>query len=410
MKKNIFSIFAGVVCTVIFDLLIAQVTRSMLTIPVSVFLGGLVAGWIAKTNSWFFGLLVGFSNVLVTLAWFVWLSPREVLALNGYSVSDVIARPIILSIIFGFGGGLVSGIIKNRLDVHQRKLENILLNQIKLKNFKDFLLLFIKLSITTYVLVELFTYLRNLTGTETDVLFVLYIFKGLLFISILFLAYQFLRRLPKKANLIIGIMFVVFFWINGSIFLFFFIDGPYWGRVVDADTGKPIAGAAVAGKWSFECYVFVIGMSEYADARETVTDDNGRFLIPMARQLWFWPFSRIKLDELVVYKSGYDSHPPYVQHGWTDDDREKWRVKLRHLDKYDYSLEWKYKYEFRVKPKMFKSTIIKLNKAPSIKDQRTAVRGIDLSGVSESYKIKNLLNVRRGEIERIYKKEKLSKN
>ena len=70
-----------------------------------------------------------------------------------------------------------------------------------------------------------------------------------------------------------------------------FVDGLYWGKVIDADTGKPIAGASVARFWRFKWNV--MGFSSYGDVRETVTDENGCFFLPVARAIKLWPGGRI---------------------------------------------------------------------------------------------------------------------
>jgi len=56
-------------------------------------------------------------------------------------------------------------------------------------------------------------------------------------------------------------------------------DGPYKGRVVDAETGKPIEGVVVLGVWYKEIATAAGGVGSYYDAKETVTDKNGDFEI-----------------------------------------------------------------------------------------------------------------------------------
>jgi uncharacterized membrane protein YeaQ/YmgE (transglycosylase-associated protein family) len=125
MKKIIVAVFVGSICMVIVDLVFARLTSSMLAIPVSVFVGACVAGWITEKHSWFFGLMVGLVNVLIALVLFQLLSPEEILHESGYSASDVLARPIIFSIIFGFIGGLTGGFLKNKLRPHQTKMADV---------------------------------------------------------------------------------------------------------------------------------------------------------------------------------------------------------------------------------------------------------------------------------------------
>jgi hypothetical protein len=51
-------------------------------------------------------------------------------------------------------------------------------------------------------------------------------------------------------------------------------DGPYKGKVIDLETGKPIEGAVVAGVWVLE-----FNFTPFCDAKETVTDKNGEFTL-----------------------------------------------------------------------------------------------------------------------------------
>ena len=79
--------------------------------------------------------------------------------------------------------------------------------------------------------------------------------------------------------------------------------GPFDGRVVDADSGKPIAGATVFASWGFE-----IGRGLTAPAggwtETTETNSDGRYLI---RHLRAVPGSRVRVMRfsLIIYKSGY---------------------------------------------------------------------------------------------------------
>jgi hypothetical protein len=214
------------------------------------------------------------------------------------------------------------------------KFYDFMTKQIRVKSIKDVLVLLFKLAIIIVIadrayeairyLISLFLE-KNYYGPELVAKFL----KLAIVIPIFYYLYKWARHLQKKGTLnrtiIILIMISVFtFSINGSILGIFYWNGPYWGRVVDADTGEPIAGAVVAGMWDFEYYIFVHGGSTYADTRETVTDEKGRFFLQTARTIWLWPFSRIVLSKLNVFKSGYDSHPPSMQFAWTDEENKKW--------------------------------------------------------------------------------------
>jgi len=82
------------------------------------------------------------------------------------------------------------------------------------------------------------------------------------------------------------------------------IDGPYKGRVVDAETERPIAGAVVHGTWY---KVALGGASTYYDSYEVFTDSNGEFKIPGKGLLLL-----SEIDELLItiFKAGYEEIGP----------------------------------------------------------------------------------------------------
>jgi hypothetical protein len=89
---------------------------------------------------------------------------------------------------------------------------------------------------------------------------------------------------------------------SGCVSAFRF-DGPYKGKVVDAETKQPMEGVVVLGVWN-KVYGNVAGStSEFYDSIEILTDKNGEFNIP-GKGLLLFSF----LDEMdvVIYKAGYD--------------------------------------------------------------------------------------------------------
>ena len=82
----------------------------------------------------------------------------------------------------------------------------------------------------------------------------------------------------------------------------FRIDGPYRGKVVDAETREPLEGVVVLGVWN-KVYPNVAGTtSDFYDSIELLTDKNGEFKIP-GKGLLLFSF----LDEMdvIIFKSGY---------------------------------------------------------------------------------------------------------
>jgi len=79
-------------------------------------------------------------------------------------------------------------------------------------------------------------------------------------------------------------------------------DGPYRGKVIDADTGEPIEGVVVLGVWNREIITPGGATHQFYDAQETVTDKKGEFTI---RGLGILVFSNITPMDVLIFKSGY---------------------------------------------------------------------------------------------------------
>ena len=91
-------------------------------------------------------------------------------------------------------------------------------------------------------------------------------------------AWRWLRRLAV-ALVVVGPLLTVGGWLRGQ-------DqwGPFRGQVVDAETGAPIANANVMVSWGFRRFGELLVRN--FDARETVTDAQGRFELPRLWRLW----------------------------------------------------------------------------------------------------------------------------
>lgn len=79
--------------------------------------------------------------------------------------------------------------------------------------------------------------------------------------------------------------------------------GPFKGKVVDADTGEPMAGVVVFIVWRVH---HMWSMSSFFDTADVLTDENGKFDIPSK---WSWnPLRTLTLNSNVtVFKGGYGS-------------------------------------------------------------------------------------------------------
>jgi hypothetical protein len=82
------------------------------------------------------------------------------------------------------------------------------------------------------------------------------------------------------------------------------LAGPFDGRVVDAESGRPIAGALVYATWTLQSG---FGLPTPAGAREhvTSTDADGRYRIPRLALAPRQRGYRLTDFSLVVYKRGY---------------------------------------------------------------------------------------------------------
>jgi hypothetical protein len=117
----------------------------------------------------------------------------------------------------------------------------------------------------------------------------------------------------RKLFLIIAAFFLTSTNVLSADFLYH-SDGPYKGKVVDLETGKPIEGAVVAGVW-----VLAFNFTPFCDAKETVTDKNGEFILPKGSCFSFWPLAEMDRMGIIVFKPGYLGYPPL---GYTFEERK----------------------------------------------------------------------------------------
>lgn len=86
--------------------------------------------------------------------------------------------------------------------------------------------------------------------------------------------------------------------------------GPYYGKVVDAETGEPIEKAVVAVWFSTETGTFGGSVHHVEDAVETLTDAKGEFRIP-AKRLYQYKMLSAWDDKcaVTIYMPGYGAYP-----------------------------------------------------------------------------------------------------
>ncbi|MGA2193311.1 MAG: carboxypeptidase-like regulatory domain-containing protein [Nitrospirota bacterium] len=85
------------------------------------------------------------------------------------------------------------------------------------------------------------------------------------------------------------------------------VAGPWRGRVIDSETKGPIEGAAVVAVWYGSRLTLDEGSMQYfSDARETVTDKDGRFELPAYK---YNPTFQSKNPKFTIFKPGYGAFP-----------------------------------------------------------------------------------------------------
>ena len=85
------------------------------------------------------------------------------------------------------------------------------------------------------------------------------------------------------------------------------IEGQYHGRVVDAESKQPLAGAVVTVIWMKAPFFAMDGVKDFHQAREMLTDADGRFAIDAKPN---WAIRSVDREpEIIIYKPGYGRHP-----------------------------------------------------------------------------------------------------
>lgn len=128
-------------------------------------------------------------------------------------------------------------------------------------------------------------------------------------------------RIMKNTGMFVAMIFLLI--CSGCVSMLR-IDGPYKGRVIDAQTGQPIEGAVAHGYWSRIHFVPTGSSSEYYDSYEVLTDRNGEFRIPGKGLL---VFSNIDDMRLSIFKAGYKQWSPNSWSGlrdWKSNDSLTW--------------------------------------------------------------------------------------
>ncbi len=87
--------------------------------------------------------------------------------------------------------------------------------------------------------------------------------------------------------------------------------GPYKGRVIDADTKKPLEGAVVLAVWQRVSPGIVQRAYGFLDAEEVLTDNNGRFVVGKRSPTTWIPGTWVYGPNITIFYPGYGFYPRY---------------------------------------------------------------------------------------------------
>ena len=82
-------------------------------------------------------------------------------------------------------------------------------------------------------------------------------------------------------------------------------EGPLTAQIVDAETGKPIAGVVVVALYQKKTPGGVHPNTDFYDVDETVTDADGRFSFPARELPTSTPLVHVIGPEMIIFKAGY---------------------------------------------------------------------------------------------------------
>jgi hypothetical protein len=111
------------------------------------------------------------------------------------------------------------------------------------------------------------------------------------------------RRIMQGNRFLIIFIIMLLLIVTGGCGFIAWRDGPYKGRVIDAETGKPLEGVVVLGVWYKELPSPGGTVGSYFDAQETVTNKNGDFEV---KGLGLQIFSTVSKMHVLIFKAGYE--------------------------------------------------------------------------------------------------------
>jgi hypothetical protein len=80
----------------------------------------------------------------------------------------------------------------------------------------------------------------------------------------------------------------------------------YHGQVLDEETGKPLEGAVVVVVWHTRPIIAMDAPEYFHDAKEALTDAQGRFRMEASPAIEWNPFTVIKKPNIAIFQPGYE--------------------------------------------------------------------------------------------------------
>jgi hypothetical protein len=114
-----------------------------------------------------------------------------------------------------------------------------------------------------------------------------------------------MRPAARKTLYVVAAIIALFLGLNALVAPLVYYAKPFHGRVVDAWTHEPIAGAIIGARWVL--WMLWIGNRDSIRDFQTITDANGNYAIPGAVMLRWPPIGWLEQSDpsMVVFKSGY---------------------------------------------------------------------------------------------------------
>jgi len=118
-----------------------------------------------------------------------------------------------------------------------------------------------------------------------------------------------MRRSSKSILLVVSLLYLVL--ASPGLFNPFFAGGPYKGRVIDAESKKPLEGAVVLAVWDSVIPAIADKKYLFLDAKEVLTDSNGRFVVGKHPPMTWIPAAWVEGPDITIFYPGYGFYPRY---------------------------------------------------------------------------------------------------